>query len=321
MKDVNNYSLYRHTSPSGKVYIGITNHPVIHRWRSGKGYLNVLKGPFKSTILKYGWDSIKHEVLFFNLSEDKAKYLEKIFIKIYKNKGNSLNITDGGDGCCGVIPWNKGIKVPFEKSNKRKGCHLTEEHKNKLSAAHRGKTRKGVKWTEKLRNKMKEALKGWHHTEQAKKNISEHSIFAKSVVEKDREGNILHTFKSATEAAKKYDIDPSWVAKSCRNGIECCGHIFMYEDNIKDVSKVLPPHYRTGHHIIIRDICTGEIRDFDSLASCAKFLGYKSTGGLRKQIAKNNTIKGKWRVVDDLSHLASFLRNNTKSALQKQIEG
>lgn len=35
---MNNYCVYKHTSPSGKVYIGITNQKPTRRWREGEGY-------------------------------------------------------------------------------------------------------------------------------------------------------------------------------------------------------------------------------------------------------------------------------------------
>lgn len=33
-----NFTVYKHTSPSNKVYIGITSQSVIKRWGSGHGY-------------------------------------------------------------------------------------------------------------------------------------------------------------------------------------------------------------------------------------------------------------------------------------------
>ena len=33
-----NYTVYKHTSPIGKVYIGITKMNPIRRWSNGKGY-------------------------------------------------------------------------------------------------------------------------------------------------------------------------------------------------------------------------------------------------------------------------------------------
>lgn len=292
----NKFVLYRHTSPSGKVYIGITNQPVTHRWNNGKGYFNLKKSPFKSTIIKYGWDNIKHEVLFFNLSEDKAKYLEKIFIKIYKNKGISLNVTDGGDGCYGIVPWNKGIKVPYEQSNKRKGCHLTEEHKQKLSISHKGKNTKGHSWTEEQRRKMSLVKVGQHHSEAAKKKIKENSAKAKKVIEYNSKGDVVATFPSAVEAAKKYGIDISWVAKTCRTKVICLGHFFMYEDDQVPIKEMKPPHYRIGRKTSIKHIVTGEIKEFDSASACARYLGYKSPSSFYKVCEKNRLLKNEWRI-------------------------
>lgn len=53
--------LYRHTSPSGKVYIGITSKSVNKRWNGGRGYKTCIY--FYNAILKYGWDNIKHELM------------------------------------------------------------------------------------------------------------------------------------------------------------------------------------------------------------------------------------------------------------------
>ena len=38
LKKTNNYKVYKHTSPNGKVYIGITCNDVRDRWQYGNGY-------------------------------------------------------------------------------------------------------------------------------------------------------------------------------------------------------------------------------------------------------------------------------------------
>lgn len=35
------YTVYKHTSPSGKVYIGITCRKPEYRWNHGKGYKEI----------------------------------------------------------------------------------------------------------------------------------------------------------------------------------------------------------------------------------------------------------------------------------------
>lgn len=88
-----NYIVYKHTSPSKKVYIGITNRNPIIRWgKGGRQYLNKQKNGnyahrfFANAIIKYGWDNIKHEILFTNLSREEACNKEKELIAYYKLK-------------------------------------------------------------------------------------------------------------------------------------------------------------------------------------------------------------------------------------------
>ena len=47
------YCVYKHTSPNGMVYIGITRQNPIKRWMNGKGYS--YNTYFYNAILKYGW--------------------------------------------------------------------------------------------------------------------------------------------------------------------------------------------------------------------------------------------------------------------------
>ena len=65
------WSVYRHTSPSGKVYIGITSKNPKRRWAYGYGYNHC--SVFRKAILKYGWNNINHEILFTHLTASKAK--------------------------------------------------------------------------------------------------------------------------------------------------------------------------------------------------------------------------------------------------------
>lgn len=96
-KEINTWCVYKHTSPSGKVYIGITHHTnPKYRFGNGKYYK---KGTiFRRAIDKYGWDNISHEILFSNLSEEEAKEKEVELIKIYSELGISYNMTIGGEG-------------------------------------------------------------------------------------------------------------------------------------------------------------------------------------------------------------------------------
>ena len=97
----NKWCVYRHTSPSGKVYIGITSKNPEIRWCKGIGYHKHIY--FGRAIAKYGWDNIKHEILLKDISKSEAIYTERYLIKWYKSHNLSYNITDGGDGVSGII--------------------------------------------------------------------------------------------------------------------------------------------------------------------------------------------------------------------------
>lgn len=70
----NNYTVYKHTSPSGKVYIGITSKRPEKRWGNGKGYKH--SPHFRAAIEKYGWGNITHEILATGLTKEAAEQIE-----------------------------------------------------------------------------------------------------------------------------------------------------------------------------------------------------------------------------------------------------
>lgn len=117
------YCVYRHTTPSGKVYIGITQQSPNDRWKGGWGYNTNLV--FFRAINKYGWDNIKHEILMDGLTKEEAKAAEVRLIAEYRSteREHGYNITKGGD---------LGVSRPHtqeEKENARKNW-LGEKNPN-----------------------------------------------------------------------------------------------------------------------------------------------------------------------------------------------
>ena len=92
------YSVYIHTSPSGKVYIGITKRIPKYRWgKEGRGYIGNVH--FYNAIQKYGWNSFTHEVLYSNLTKEEAQEIEIALILHYKasNPEFGYNRSLGGE--------------------------------------------------------------------------------------------------------------------------------------------------------------------------------------------------------------------------------
>ena len=101
----NKWCLYVHTVPkeiSGhpydKYYVGITSQKPEARWGcNGCRYKNI---HFYNAIHKYGWNNIKHEIVFSNLSKAEAEQKEIEYIAKLKSnyKEHGYNISPGGDG-------------------------------------------------------------------------------------------------------------------------------------------------------------------------------------------------------------------------------
>ena len=79
---MNDYLVYKHTCPNNEVYIGITNNKPEKRWSNGEGYSGQW---FYNAIKEFGWNNIKHEILFTDLSQEVAKKIEKELIIQYNS--------------------------------------------------------------------------------------------------------------------------------------------------------------------------------------------------------------------------------------------
>lgn len=109
------YSVYIHTAPNNKKYVGITSRPVHRRWDNGNGYR--YQTLFYRAIIKYGWDNIDHTIVAQGLTKDEAIALEVQLIDLYSttNPKFGYNQTAGGEG--------------------HSGTPLSEETRRKLSVA------------------------------------------------------------------------------------------------------------------------------------------------------------------------------------------
>ena len=130
---MDNYTVYMHRFPNGKVYIGITSKKPELRWMSGKGYQtqNVYKA-----ILKYGWDNIEHIVIISGLSKEEAeeKEIEMISSLMANNPEYGYNVENGGN-CIGT--HSKQTRDKISESNRRRA--ISEETRKRMSDAQKGK--------------------------------------------------------------------------------------------------------------------------------------------------------------------------------------
>ena len=84
----NNYSVYQHVTPDGMYYFGQTQN-VERRWRNnGAEYKGTALYPH---IEKFGWENIKHIVLFRDKTKEDALWIEDFLIETAREDGVCIN--------------------------------------------------------------------------------------------------------------------------------------------------------------------------------------------------------------------------------------
>ena len=255
------YTVYRHTAPNGKMYVGVTSQPLQKRWLNGYGYTRSTH--FFNAIQKYGWDNIKHEVLLEGLSKGEASLAEKLFIGYWDltNRDKGYNIKEGG---VSNARHSQETKDKISKANKGK-CH-TDEAKLKMSIARRGKpgTNLGKPRSQETKAKISKAL--------MERIISEETRQKMSDAQKRREhprGRDNHMYgKKASKATRE-------KLSFARKGKK------LSEQHKRNISKSLmgnnnPNYEKRGkkHYASVPLICldTGVI--YYSLSDVVRLLGY-----------------------------------------------
>lgn len=241
------WTVYKHTCPNGKIYIGITGQIPKLRWRRGLGYRQCPH--FYPAIEKYGWENIKHEILFEGLTKEESEQKEIELIAEYKSNQREYgyNIANGGNaaGSCSektrkLIGQKSKGRIPNEEArNKmslaRKGIQFTEEHRRKISIALKGKNR-GKHPNEETRAKLSAVHKGKPKSEEMKRKNSlaqmeDKNHMAKAVIQYDLNNNIIAHYGAAKEAERITGASRSNIVRCCKGQMKKAnGYIWRYAD-------------------------------------------------------------------------------------------
>lgn len=232
------YKVYKHTSPSGKVYIGITCQEVNKRWKNGLGYET--QPAFHRAIQKYGWDNIKHEVLAEGLSKEQAQQMEIDLIAQYHSNEREYgyNLTNGGDGLNGweVTEEFRKKRSELAKGNQwRKGKTFSEETRRKMSESKKGQVGYwiGKKRSEETRRKISETKKGVKYSENHVENVRKgiRKAIGKSVLQYTKDGEFVREWECMIDASKELNIAYGGI-NACCNGkrLSAGGYIWKYKE-------------------------------------------------------------------------------------------
>lgn len=243
------YSVYKHTSPSGKVYIGVTKQQPHLRWQNGLGYRT--QEYFYRAILKYGWDNFEHEIVYQTESYVDANSKEIELIAKYNStdKNYGYNIENGGN-----------LKKTVSESTRLKlrNHHTTPEYRKlvlqinatrwsdpeehrKMSERTSGENNPmhGRKLTDEHKRKLKEGfakvvfigkkgadnpMYGKHHSKEVKKRLSEIKMGANNP--RAKQVICVETqmkYGSVREACRSTGISRDSISRVCLGKLKTAG--------------------------------------------------------------------------------------------------
>lgn len=214
-----NYCIYKHIAPNGKIYIGQTNNTK-HRWFPSN-YVNSTY--FYRAIQKYGWENFQHIVIEDNLTLEEANIREQYYIELYEstNYKNGYNLRLGGE--------NGGTKVVYSEDFKKryKQVHQYDLEGNyvaswdNITQAARSFTNNSVSHIVSCcQGKRKTAGNyQWRYEYYIKIDaVNVPSCLPKKVVQKDKEDNIIQIYNSIQEAAESLNMKSSSSIKNVLAG-------------------------------------------------------------------------------------------------------
>lgn len=209
------WSVYIHTAPNGKVYVGATSRPPKERWKYGHGYRGNI--PFYADIKLFGWNNIKHEVVCQGLDEEQAYEMEVELIQKYNSSDprKGYNRTYGGKGSTGYKPTAETIERLKKSHTGIKHPH-TEEWDRNISKALKGKKKphKGVPRSASCRAKIAKA-------------------HAKAVQQYSKNGEPVAEYASTREAERVTGVKNQGISLCCLGRAKTAGgYIWKFKEEI-----------------------------------------------------------------------------------------
>lgn len=228
------FVVYKHTCPNEKVYIGITSQSPKHRWNNGEGYkYNIY---FYRAIQKYGWDNIKHEILFSDLDKKEAERIESELILSYKSndKRHGYNLIIETDGVLfhssetiekmriAKLGKKASEDTKLKMSESHKGHIVSETTKEKISNAKKGKKHPShsQEWKEAMSIRFSGESNpnyGKKMTEEQKRKISENTKGKRKIKSVSLKDGSIRIYDSIKQAERETGAYVQNIIACCKN--------------------------------------------------------------------------------------------------------
>lgn len=222
------YCVYKHTLPDGRYYIGATYRGEKRWGKDGCHYKN--NKDFYALIKRYGWNNIKHEILFSSLSSSQVREIERRLISETMPSGLSLNKRSGGyysvykEKMHEIVGLRK-IGLSYPEISKMYDIHpdgaaaIVKHRRYLIYYSEEEFAEKVALFVSKNKNRFKrhDGLTPNHN-----------GHLSKRVLKKDKDGNIIGRYESITMAAKENNVLISSIANNLKGLSKLCGG-YKYE--------------------------------------------------------------------------------------------
>ena len=162
------------------------------------------------TCQKYGWDNIKHEILFDNLTQEEAAQKEIELIQKFNSTDRRFGYNIETGGCIHYHTDETRKKM----SESRKGKAHSKAHNKAVSIS-----RQGIKFTKEHVENIRKSHIGYEMPQSQRDKISKSckGKGTKAVVMISLDGEELETFESVEKAAKAVGLkSPSNISSCCK---------------------------------------------------------------------------------------------------------
>lgn len=309
------YKVYKHTSPNGKCYIGMTKQTLEKRSRNGEGY-NTQKR-FYNAIKKYGWDNFEHEVLEDNLTHDEACEREIYYIKLWKSNQMKFgyNITSGGDGCkdrgkalaqikdgqvVNVFKTIKEASKKFNMSDSSIGNYVLDKRNHAGYSFRLISDNEYIEFQNVKNKKDIYAFQKKISAENSKKISDRNKNRCTAVCKYSLNGKFLKIYDSVMDAQN--DIKNTNISYAIRHKGSAGGFLWKYDDG--DYSNIKPYH-ANGKKVHQIDKDTKKIlATYDSMVDAERATGIKFKQIWKVCNGQTKTASGYiWRYEGDINNL------------------
>lgn len=222
------YCVYKHTLPDGRYYVGATYRGE-KRWGENGCHYKSSK-LFFPLIKQFGWNNIKHEILFSELSSKEAREKEQELIELAQESGLSLNIVKGGyniiqKGQMHEIVGLRTIGLSYPEISRIYNVHpdaIAAIVKNKRYLTYYSEE----EFTSMVSLFVSENRGKYQRQDGLTPNHNGH--LAKRIIKKDVSGNIVERYESITVAANENAVLVSSIANNLKGLSRLCGG-YKYE--------------------------------------------------------------------------------------------